>query len=33
MEHILENRLSALNITLTDVQLKQFDRFYEILLQ
>ena len=33
MEHILENRLSALNITLTDVQLKQFDRFYEILLE
>lgn len=33
MEHILEDRLSAWNIALNDVQLKQFDRFYEILLE
>lgn len=31
MEHILENRLAALNITLNSVQLQQFDKFYELL--
>lgn len=33
MNHILEDRLTALDITLSGVQLHQFDKFYEILVE
>ena len=33
MSQIFENKLSALGITLTDVQKEQFDKFYELLVE
>lgn len=33
MGHILEDRLAELNITLNSVQLQQFDKFYELLVE
>lgn len=33
MDHVLKDRLDALNIRLNSVQLRQFDKFYEILLE
>ncbi len=33
MSQIFENKLNALGITLTDIQKKQFDQFYELLVE
>lgn len=33
MEHMLERRLESLHITLSDMQLKQFDKFYDLLVE
>ena len=33
MSQIFENKLNALDITLTDLQKKQFDQFYELLVE
>lgn len=33
MKHILESRLEPLHITLSGMQLNQFDKFYDLLVE